>query len=427
MSNFIFLQKLWIKILTIFLFLQLIHCQTHQTIEIKTINETSYSPTQKKNINRLPIVYVYTVVPAVCKYGLPDYIKHSLEQAESSQPDCDVIMAGNYAECPQIANSIINMTGIMRLDTALLKSKRTAMFLNLSTNIFELDYGGELWITSALRFFNMEDIMISQGYDEMLHVEADNLLYGSITSLLPILRTGYKGLAATPLNSNKTFITASVLWISSLKALQKFNDYLLGLASNYNNGWKNYLKWLRPYGCCKKGGIDPDKDGNGIKPYAINEMSMLAYYHHIQPNEFKLLPVVSTYNYILNRHVCNMSDFGPNGHETGPATLDGIWDPNSWGQYLGGTSRKGGRDKGFTDGTHIAGQAIRTSNCFAKMLCRPNIDNQTITDTSVCLTRPHVKCGESTWTPLYNLHVHSKHTKDFLSQSCICPTNTTIH
>ena len=30
---------------------------------------------------RFPIVYVYTVVPAVCKWGLPDYIKKTLEQA----------------------------------------------------------------------------------------------------------------------------------------------------------------------------------------------------------------------------------------------------------------------------------------------------------------------------------------------------------
>ena len=58
---------------------------------------------------------------------------------------------------------------------------------------------------------------------EMIHVEADNLLYGSMSSLLPILRAGYKySMAATPLNSNKSFITASVLWISSLLSLQKF-------------------------------------------------------------------------------------------------------------------------------------------------------------------------------------------------------------
>ena len=30
-------------------------------------------------------------------------------------------------------------------------------------------------------------------FSEILHVEADNMLYGNVTSLLPVLRSGYKG------------------------------------------------------------------------------------------------------------------------------------------------------------------------------------------------------------------------------------------
>ena len=43
--------------------------------------------------SKLPIVYVYTVVPRVCHLGLPQYIKESLQQAIFSQPDCNVILA----------------------------------------------------------------------------------------------------------------------------------------------------------------------------------------------------------------------------------------------------------------------------------------------------------------------------------------------
>jgi hypothetical protein len=68
----------------------------------------------------------------------------------------------------------------------------------------------------------------------MMHVEADNLLYGKLTSILDILRSGYPSLAATPLNANKSFITASVLWIASFNAIYKFNNYLLGLGLNIN-------------------------------------------------------------------------------------------------------------------------------------------------------------------------------------------------
>jgi hypothetical protein len=107
--------------------------------------------------------------------------------------------------------------------------------------------------------------------------------------------------------------------------------------------WGNYLVWLRKYACCKPGGLDPDENGNGIKPFAVNEMSMLGYYHHLHATEFKLLPVVpNSPLYFRNRHVCDIASFSPDGYSVGPATGHGIWDSNSWGQFIGGTSVKKG-------------------------------------------------------------------------------------
>ena len=184
---------------------------------------------------RLPVVYVYTVVPRVCKHGLPLYIKTSLEQAIFSQPDCDVILASNFADCVTVGDSVKDLKKLIKIDTTVIASNRTLAFLNASTEMFQSDNHGELWITSALRFFIMEDIMVKKGYFEMMHVEADNLLYGKLTDILSVLRTGYPTLAATPLNANKSFITASVLWIASFAAIYKFNNYLLGMGLNINN------------------------------------------------------------------------------------------------------------------------------------------------------------------------------------------------
>jgi hypothetical protein len=383
-------------------------------------NGSTEASTSRDNANRLPIVYVYTVVPAMCKYGMPSYIVHSLEQAIFSQPDCDVIMTSNYHECSYIEKNIKHIPQLIMKDASLIASPRTKEFANLSTNILAVDYGSELWLTSALRFFILEDLMITQNYTELVHVEADNLLYGRFTSILPALRSGYPSLAATPLTSHKVFVTASVFWINNLQALQRFNDYLLALAKNTNNQWKGYLTWIRPYGCCKAGGVDPDENGQGIKPFAINEMSMLGHYHHILPNELKLFPLLPSHNFIKNKHICNLTSFAVGGEEVGPATGSGVWDPNSWGQYLGGTSRHHGNDRKFTDSSHVIGQAIRVSGCFVKMLCR-----QDGPSSSNCVTAPNVKCGDDrNWTPLWNLHVHSKNTKEFMSQSCSCPTTT---
>ncbi len=65
-------------------------------------------------------------------------------------------------------------------------------------------------------------------------------------------------------------------------------------------------------------------------------MSMLAYYHKVNPLDLQLLPVLPTYdNYNRNKYMCNLTSFTPIGHEIPRPTGDGIWDSNSWGQYLG--------------------------------------------------------------------------------------------
>ena len=205
---------------------------------------------------RLPIVYVYTVIPSVCKRGLPSYITVSLEQAILSQPDADIILASNINECEYIRSAIEKIKGLKSIDAAVLASNRTRAFRAVASNIFQSGHDG-LWVTSALRFFMMEDVMIAYGFEEMLHVEADNMLYGNITSILPILRAGYPALAATPLTAEKVFTTTSVFWIANLSSLIAFNDYLLRIgSSNMTGDWGNYLKWLRPYACCKQGGVD---------------------------------------------------------------------------------------------------------------------------------------------------------------------------
>lgn len=400
-------------------------------IFLSTIASSSNSEGIAKE-KKLPIVYVYTVVKSSCAKGLPEYIKISLEQAIFSQPDSEVIIASNVGACPLINDMLHSIVNLTVIDASAVRSERTAKFETSSNEIFQND--NPLWMTSALRFFIMEDIMKAKGYTEMMHIEADNMLYGRLSTILPVLRRGYNGTAATPLNAGKSLITASVFWVASMSSLLKFNDYLFGIAHNTGGLYKDYLTWLRPFACCKPGGIDPDENGNGIKPFAVNEMSMLAYYHELYPTEFKLLPVVPKQTYILNRYVIDMAIYSPGGKEVGPPTGSGIWDSNSWGQFIGGTSNKRGRDKGFTDPTHISGQAIRTTGCKVGMQCGnftemfdyglTGYKDGDVVDSkkkSICYTAPHVKCnGGEVWTPLWNLHVHSKHTINYMSLPCDC-------
>jgi hypothetical protein len=54
------------------------------------------SGVESLNSSRLPVVFVYTVVPKQCLKGLPVYIKTALQQALFTQPDCDVLLVSNF-------------------------------------------------------------------------------------------------------------------------------------------------------------------------------------------------------------------------------------------------------------------------------------------------------------------------------------------
>ncbi len=225
------------------------------------------------------------------------------------------------------------------------------------------------------------------------------------------------------------------------------------MAHKETGEFDRYLTWLRPFACCKHGGIAPDAEGKGIKPFAVNEMSMLAYYHHIQPSVFFLFPVVPKHPYYYNRYTTNMSRFGPEGSDVGPSTNNGVWDPNSWGQYIGGTHNRGGRNKGFIDSSHIIGQAILVNRGLEKqefnmsMRCadisyssefnRERLAASTLLQNSSfipslheCVTAPFVRfrqkresghiVADTHWVPLWNMHVHSKQTALYVSQPCVC-------
>jgi hypothetical protein len=141
------------------------------------------------------------------------------------------------------------------------------------------------------------------------------MLYGNLTSILPILRNGYPTLAVQPLNSKKSFFTASLLWVNNYQVLHEFNNFLLRLGTNQNNEWMKYLQWLSYFACCTPGGI-PDGTGKHLRPFAVNEMSIMSYYHELKPLELRLFPIVPEgYKSTLSRHATNISDYAPGGNE----------------------------------------------------------------------------------------------------------------
>ena len=397
---------------------------------------------------RLPIVFYYTI--RECQSGLPKYIWHSLSQAVESQTDCDVILISNVNEMCKDVKSPLFPQGISLVSDISIISEKSRLFMSTTSSLFGPDH---LWTASALRFFLFEDYMKIYNVSVLIHVEADNLLYGRLThGALEFLLKGYRGLAATPLTH--IMMTASIFWVGNVHSLSKFNNYLLELGTNSTGGLSKYVNWLYgTYACCKAGGRYPRQNNMGLRPYAFSEMTMLSHYHYEAGgrHELSYLPIIpfgADVRKKIDIKNWNLTDYTPNGKDIEYPTGAGIWDSGSYGQNLGGTMVHG---RGFAELGHFIGHGLIKGGCVVKFMCGrtfseaavdlnkgnlelgikyiKNLDSSIvfglnvtdiIQESKICRSGPYVKCHNEKHMPLWNLHVHSKKTSVFRSTICLC-------
>lgn len=442
--------------------------------------------------SKVALIYVYTVHQKFCEYGVPDYMHESMNHSVAFQKHARVVLGANFNQCSGMRDAVAGIKGLELIDISEIASPRTKWYASQSTQFFASDNENELWIASALRFFNIEDIMHYLGLEEAFHVEGDNLLYGQVHQVVPILKSHYP-LAVVPQAANKDTVTASVIWISTLASLRRFTDYLMDLLVGKfvddlrrrnvtepklvvqhfvpfshlnattilpsmvfpNNLCMKYASWLRRHHCCRRDGVFPDENGMGLRPYSINEMTMLAHYEHLFPTEMVNLPVIPFHQDSPRRRpFADVRMFARGGSQVGTWSSDFVWDGGSWGQYLGGTHKRRGTDVGFLDTSHVQGQAIILADCIPKMVCdttlyevrhHPACRNLTtdqqqqavrktqqsyygFSSVDQCYMVPIISCNKVADTrkqyPIFNLHVHSKITSKFVAQPCTCTLDT---
>eukprot|EP01040_Poterioochromonas_malhamensis_P015354 gene15354-17172_t len=411
-------------------------------------------PSKKEHMTRkVPLVFIF-LMGKECPNAFPDYIKHSLFQAVRIQRHVmDVILMSNFKDCPSLLDSIKSIPFLFTVDSEKIASNSTRAFDEKSKDLFTAAHNQFLWRSSALRLFLLLDFMQVYHYDVALHIEADNLLYHPLDNdAIAVLRQHYP-LAVTPLFANKSQMTASVLWVSQINQLIDLIHYLSLIAQRREPVWQHYIRFLRRFFCCKKGGIEADPNtGLGIKPYGLNEMSMLAHYQSLHRDVLKGLPLLPSYPvYPKVKPFADLSTYTAGGADVGVAVGTALWDSGSYGQNLGGTWLKRGRDQGFVDSAHVIGQAMLLAQCEVQILCHnvnsPSTPREMTSEELVevqklplmtsevvvgqCYSSPFVRCQASelkeraTWIPLWNLHIHSKQTEKYISKPCKCSTNQT--
>ena len=438
------------------------------------------------NNDLLRIVYVMTTISASCG-PFNDHFKQVLLQAIASQHNSEVILLSNFKQCRWSLHDLRNgevmeLRNISIIESHAIKSSRTLEFERLLKKLVPKGHESDLTLTSLYRYFMLEDYMTNHTIKEVLHMDNDVMIYEDLHQYLPILRSSYPRLAAVA-SIHKRFISSSTLWIGQLQAINHFNTFLLGLGRQ-SGEFNQYTSWLREFACCRsveQGGIFPDEQGRGVKAWALQDMTMLAYYHHLHKNELRLFPSLPKLdleykhlspdsnmhkvfvhpatsndttssstslsslsslsssslsstrpgnhnsNYRHNKHIAivkehhtNISLYAIGGSEVGSDLNGSLFD-----------STKGGWGDHFHNivvgvGNSREAHAVASRHIIEQAILRYNCSITfkcalpSSSSSSSCYTKPFVSCGNDRETSLLTMHAFKSNPSQYRSMKCDC-------
>ena len=213
------------------------------------------------------------------------------------------------------------------------------------------------WISTAERLFYLSPIMKDKKATRALHIENDCPLYTDPNKLEPIMHKLYKNCVAF-CPCGPTMAAASVMYVDSLDAIAFLTEAFI---EALKMGKEKLVKAM---------------ETNQF----VTEMKILCYLQKLYPNRIKYLPILPT---------------GP--HSLGVEEFNSLFDPASWGQFVGGTNN--GHAPGFATPDHWIGQAIREKKY----------------DVIWEKKQPYVRDGKTgqMWK-LNNLHIHCKDIKKYI-------------
>lgn len=264
--------------------------------------------------------------------ALPKYIKNSLENTLKVDPDANIYFCNNQNFQHKKVKSV-------QIESVI--SKSTKNIINKEFFKYEPNL---LWTRSLNRIFYLRDVVNSLKIDEFVHFDTDVLIY-------------------KPFSEIKYKFSSSSFNITPLSEKEIIFGYSCSLnKENFNNIINKIEKLLIGF---------TDDESKNLLSKDLNEMKILMKIFNKEPALFNLLPVI------------------PN------KIGDEVFDPASYGQYLGGTKDR--FSKKFTDENHLAGRMIKEGFFIPKFYnSYPKIfDNNNEFE-------------------LINLHIHSKKIKKFL-------------
>ena len=282
---------------------------------------------------------------------LPSFLECTFRQIRVFNPDTNVHFITDRA---YLGSEVFHKYNILPVD------KDTCYSDDI--HYFEVLYGrgiNDFWTITTTRLVYIANFIRDNNLKNVYHFENDVLLYADLTKYEQIFRKLYKDLAITIGGSDKAI--TGFMFIRNYSALSHMTNFLMGLLKSHKI---RDIRWM-------------------YKMDMVNEMTLMRVYSKQYPELMVSLPILP---------------FGE--FSKGYKEFDSIFDPASWGQYVGGTMEG---IPGAKPEDHYIGQ-----------LLRENLDYTVVWDYEDKGRVPYFR-WDNHEVKINNLHIHSKQLNKYLS------------
>jgi hypothetical protein len=274
------------------------------------------------------------------KGPIPEYINTCINQIHRTQTNYKIylLIESQYSLNINSAAKIIPIEYLQPIEIS-----------NIS---YYLNDQNPLWRTSLERFFYIKNFINDNNINNVIHFDNDVLIYQDVDTIKDILKTNIPNIGITPHKANE--LVCGFMYINNPDSLNKLCEHLLRLAVLGEFQLNAQL---------------------GSMPH---EMRLLGEVKNTQPGIITELPV---------------SPISPGDNLFDKFNI--VFDPSSYGQYIGGTHANGGGDR-FEN-------HLRSRHRYIDMY----IDIKYLPSFDMLLKAPFLSY-EGQQIPIFNLHIHSK-------------------
>ncbi len=285
-------------------------------------------------------------------YSLPDFLEYTFHQIRLFNSAINVYFLTDSALLNDIVFKKYNIISLDKNEFYSDKIKKFESCFNYSSNDF--------WTLAATRLIYIENFLNAYNLEDVYHFENDILLYYNLDIHHDKFKMYYKNIAITTGGPDKSM--TGFMFIKNHKSMSMMTDFFVDTLQTYGI-----------YGTMRKYPMD-----------MVNEMSLMKFYGVEKGNE-----------YIQNLPILPFGDYSEHFED-----FNSIFDPASWGQFVGGT--------------RVEGPGAKPQDHYIGVLLKNNPKWNVVWQKNNDLSVPYFdKDGEL--FKINNLHIHSKNLKNYIS------------